>query len=375
MKTNWTSLLQYETFKMVKVKDRRLGCLYRSFQLAIFAYIIYSVLVNEGYLHKEPPVNGAVRISLQAPQTLSAPQYCNNPLPCVFWGANEIQFPSDNAGVAFLTTRAVVRRYTPPPGCNFLTPSTPSDRCIFNEKTTPFQIISNQSYIGDIEDYTLMIEHSIRGKATTIAVRNGLMDGELMASDGKTVVKSWTNATRMDENPYADGDIIKVSDLLTAAGADLDAPSTAPGANSTNGETYRSSGIVIVIVIEYRNVQFKKDKFAYVYLPRVIDGNEYKAVESLYQSDGSYILKERHGIRLVFQQHGEIGEFSFISLLTNIVAAFALFKVATIIVEVLMLNIVPEKRVYEKAKFEVTTGSDDLRKTSEKRLDNETELA
>ena len=130
-----------------------------------------------------------------------------------------------------------------------------------------------------------MIEHSIRGKATTIAVRNGLMDGKLMASDGKTVVKSWTNVTRMDENPYADGDIIKVSDLLTAAGANLDAPSTAPGANGTNGETYRSSGIVIVIVIEYKNVQFEKDKFAYVYLPRVIYGNEYKAVESLYQSD------------------------------------------------------------------------------------------
>ena len=48
-------------------------------------------------------------------------------------------------------------------------------------------------------------------------------------------------------------------------------------------------------------------------IPRVIEGNEYKAVESLYQSDGSHILKESHGIRLVFQQHGEIGEFSFIS--------------------------------------------------------------
>ena len=50
-----------------------------------------------------------------------------------------------------------------------------------------------------------------------------------MASDGKTVVKSWTNVTRMDENPYVDEDIIKVSNLLTAAGANLDAPSTTPG--------------------------------------------------------------------------------------------------------------------------------------------------
>ncbi|CAG8640043.1 11395_t:CDS:2 [Paraglomus brasilianum] len=134
------------------------------------------------------------------------------------------------------------------------------------------------------------------------------MDGKLVAADGKTVVKSWTNTTRMDENPYADG----VSDLLTAAGANLDAPSTAPGANSTDRETYRSS-----------------------------DGNEYKEVESLYQSDGSYILKERMAFDCI-------------------VAAFALFKVATIVVEVLMLNIVPEKRVYEKARFEVTTGSDDI---------------
>ena len=60
-----------------------------------------------------------------------------------------------------------------------------------------------------------MIKHSIRGKTTTIAVRSGLMDGKLMASDGKAVVKSWTNVTKMDETPYADGDIIKVSDLLT----------------------------------------------------------------------------------------------------------------------------------------------------------------
>ena len=86
--------------------------------------------------------------------------------------------------------------------------------------------------------------------------------------------------------------------------------------NGTDDETYRSLGIVTSLslwLIEYKNVQFEKDKFAYVYLPRVIDRNEYKAVESLYQSDGSYILKERHGIRLVFQQHGGIGEFSFIS--------------------------------------------------------------
>ncbi|CAG8481229.1 10275_t:CDS:2 [Paraglomus brasilianum] len=362
---------RYETFKIVKVQDQRLGILYRLFQLGIFVYILYTIIADEGYLRKEPPVNGAVRISLQAPSTLSAPPYCNNPLPCIYWGANEIQFPSDGAGVAFVTTRASVKRYPPPTGCNFLSPSSPTDPCIFDAKTTPFDFIANKSYIGDIENYTLMIEHSIRGQTTSIAVRNGIMDGKLMSADGKTVIKEWTNATRMAENSEADGDIVTVSDLLQAAGANLEAPSTAPGA--APGETYRSSGIVIVIVIEYTNVPFKKDELSYKYLPQVIDGNEYKTVENLYQSDGSYILKDRHGIRFVFQQHGQIGEFNMIALLQNIVAGFALFGLAAIIVEFLMLKLLPEKQLYEEAKFEATDDIDQMRKNKSHKLDDDEE--
>ncbi|CAG8674536.1 9378_t:CDS:2, partial [Racocetra fulgida] len=61
-----------------------------------------------------------------------------------------------------------------------------------------------------------MIEHSIRGKATSIALRNGLMDGELLSSDGKSL-RTITNATRMAMNPNADGDIFTIQELLTAA--------------------------------------------------------------------------------------------------------------------------------------------------------------
>ena len=258
--------------------------------------------------------------------------------------------------MAFITTRATVKSYTPPTGCNFLTPDTPSDPCIFDENKTPAQTLTNESYIGDIEDYTLMIEHSVRGRATSVAVRNGQMDGKLMSSNGKTVIKEWT---KTNEDPR---DIVKVSDLLLAAGTDLEAPSTDPGAQ--NGESYRSSGIVIIVVIEYRNVKLKKDKFSYKYLPRMIEGNEYKVVESLYQADGSYILKDRHGIRFVFAQHGEIGEFSFIALLENIVAGFALFKLATILVEIIMLKFLPEKDIYEDAKYEETNDLHELRKRS-----------
>ncbi|CAG8525665.1 12559_t:CDS:10 [Acaulospora morrowiae] len=337
--------------------NHRLGTLYRFFQLAILAYIIYTLIFKDGYLKKELPVPGAVRITLQAPTTLTRPNYCTSgSLPCVYWGANDIQYPSDGAGVAFLTTRVSVTNYPLPQGCSsFLNISDPSDRCFFNPKSPsiPPNVTIPKSYIGDIEDYTIMVEHSIRGEATSIAQRNGLMDGALMASDGKTLIKSFTNQTRMKVNPNADGDIFTVQEILTAANANLDGPSTAPGADKGSRETYRSSGIVIAIVIEYMNVRFRRDDIIYKYLPQAIDGNEYKAAQNVLNQDGSYTIIDRHGIRLVFQQHGSIGQFDFITLLINIVGALFLMKFAEIIVEFFMLYCSQNRKAYADAKYEI----------------------
>ncbi|CAG8596114.1 6772_t:CDS:10 [Ambispora leptoticha] len=334
------SILSYETFKIVKVQDKRLGALHRGFQLAIFAYIIYTIINSEGYFKKELPIPGAVRITLQAPKSFDAPDYCGE-IPCVYWGANDVQYPNDGAGVAFFATRVKVNKFDPPNNCNFLTASAPNDPCIFNPNIpTP---VVNISYIADIENYTIMIEHSIRGHTTDIGIRNGLngsMDGSLVGTNGN-VIKYWNTTSRQQDDPRADGDIMTVQQLLTAAGADLEAVSTAPGAKP--GETYRSSGIVIVIVIEYTNVPFKEDTITYTYRPQYIKGNEYKSIESIYQPNGGYLIKERHGLRLVFQQSGTIGRFDFISLLQNIVA-----------VEILMLKFLPEKDIYEQVKFETT---------------------
>ncbi|KAF0502323.1 P2X purinoceptor 4 [Gigaspora margarita] len=350
MAFDWRSIFEYETFKVVKVQDARLGVLYRLFQLTIAVYIIAEIFLKELYFQTEPPVPGAVRITLQAPDNLITPSYCNGPIPCTFWGANEILYPSDGAGVAFFTTRTSVTNYPNQPGCNTLRVSSPADPCFFKPTNNNVTILP-KSYIADIEDFTLMVEHSVRGKATSIAIRNGLMDGELVSFNG-TTIRKLTNATRTAINPRADGDIFSIQEILTAAGANLDSPSTAPGANKATGETYRSSGIVIVIIIEYKNVPFKKDEISYRYLPQVIDGNEYKVVENIYNTtDGSSTLIDRHGIRLVFQQHGTIGEFQFIALLTGLVASVALFKVAEVLVELIMLNLLPERNQYEEIKY------------------------
>ncbi|CAG8626449.1 10340_t:CDS:2 [Cetraspora pellucida] len=278
-------------------------------------------------INVEPPVPGAVRITLQAPPNFTIPSYCiGGRYPCVFWNADAIRFPDDGAGVAFFTTRVSSTNFAPPLGCDFSKAQSPSDRCFFdpnspNVRSTTFLPMS---FIGDIEDYTVMIEHSIRGKITSIAIRNGLLEGQLLSHNG-SVIRTITNATRMALNPRADGDIFTIKELLSAAGANLDSPSSAPGANKTAHESYRNSGIVIVIVIEYKNDGKDID---YKYIPQVIDGNEYKAIERIYNStDGSITL-----------------------------------KTAEFLVEFLMLWVLPEKEFYGIAKFQETDSFDEWRK-------------
>ncbi|CAG8572301.1 18984_t:CDS:10 [Gigaspora margarita] len=311
----------------------------------------------------EPPVPGAVRITLQAPPTFKVPSYCNGgTYPCVFWSEDAIRYPDDGAGVAFFTTRVSSTNYVPPPGCDFSKARLPTDPCFFdpNSPTIRRNTLVPTSFIGDIEDYTMMIEHSVRGKITSVAIRNGLLDGALMSHDGK-LIRNFNNATRMGNNSRADGDIFTVKEMLDAAGANLDGPSTAPGANKTIGEINRTSGIVVVIVIEYKNR----------YIPQVIEGNEYKAVERITNvTDGSVTLVNRHGIRFVFQQHGTIGQFDFLTLLTNIVGGLALFKLAEALVEFLMLMVLPEKEFYGIAKFQETNSFDEWREYK-KQLKNE----
>ena len=83
MKIDWDEVLSYETIAVVKIRDRRLGILYYTFLMAITIYvIIYQVIVQQGYLIKEPPIGGSIRISVKPPVfseigPLSKLSYCD----------------------------------------------------------------------------------------------------------------------------------------------------------------------------------------------------------------------------------------------------------------------------------------------------------
>jgi hypothetical protein len=117
------------------------------------------------------------------------------------------------------------------------------------------------------------------------------------------------------------------------------------------------------VVIDYQNQVRYPNQIKYGYWPSVIPGAEYKVLEVIRNPDNTVTEINRHGVKIVFQQTGSIGHFDMITLLINLVSAIALLKVASIIVEVLMLRFLPERKIYQSFKFEHTEDFGDLRKS------------
>ncbi|KAG0258989.1 cytochrome c oxidase subunit 1 [Mortierella polycephala] len=367
----------YETFKVLRVRDRRLGGLYRLFQATILLYVASSIIYQKRYLRTEDIVNGVVRVTLKAPTDgITAPDYCTTTsTPCVYWNENDILYEPGAAG-ALITTRAQMIQYGP---FDNQTPvSGATNQCDVNLPTiagcdphkAPMTLMLPTSFVADIERFTLMFEHSIRGQASGMQLRSGNMDsGVLRDAQSGEAIKTFVENTRYasvlagerkeddsDKTTRLAGDVMMVGDFLKAAGVNLDELSGSPAA--AFNETVRSSGVVVIVVIQYAAKGWNPNRISYEYLPKAIPDQEYKVIETIRNfRGGDRVEINRHGVRIVFSQTGQLGQFSLMTLLTNLVAAVALFKVANIIVELLMLRIHPQKKAYGRAKFESTKGT------------------
>ncbi|KAF9191957.1 cytochrome c oxidase subunit 1 [Haplosporangium sp. Z 11] len=365
--------------------SRRLGGLYRLFQATILLYVASSIIYQKRYLRTEDIVNGVVRVTLKAPTDgITTPDYCTTTsTPCVYWNENDILYEPGAAG-ALITTRAQMIQYGP---FDKQTPvSGSTNRCDVNLPTiagcdphqAPMTLMLPTSFVADIERFTLMFEHSIRGQASGMQLRSGNMEsGVLRDAQSGEVIKTFAENTRyvsglagerkeadFDETTRLAGDVMTVGDFLKAAGVNLGELSGSPAA--AVNETVRSSGVVVIVVIQYAAKGWNPNRISYEYLPKAIPDQEYKVIETIRNfRDGDRVEINRHGVRIVFSQTGQLGQFSLMTLLTNLVAAVALFKVANVIVELLMLRIHPQKKAYGRAKFENTKETKFNRKCNE----------
>ncbi|KAF9096448.1 cytochrome c oxidase subunit 1 [Mortierella sp. AD031] len=326
--------------------SRRLGGLYRLFQATILLYIASSIIYQQRYLKTENVINGAVRVTLRAPvDGVATPGYCKSPTssgqpqspslpgstpPCLYWSSNDILYEPGVDG-ALVTTRAQITQYGPFDNKS-ANNNNQQHQCDVNvpivagcdPHTAPRALLLPTSLVADIERFTLMLEHSIRGQATGLQIRSGNMEsGLLRDSESGQVLKTFTDQSRYvpattmtitkingsdatttattatasvgsSKMVHLAGDVMTVGEFLRAAGVNLDDISSSPSA-SVN-ETVRSSGVVVIVVIQYAAKGWNPNKISYEYLPKAIPDQEYKVIETIRDfRGGNRVEINRHG--------------------------------------------------------------------------------
>jgi len=362
---DFDKVFSYSTLKVVTIQDRRLGFLHYGFQLGIFIYIVvYTIVIQQRYLRTEAPY-GAIRSTLQEPLPPWNPAtnvpYClqnnatyngRNNLNCAYVLGQDAVYPPAAIDSIFITTRIRDTYYTTPPGCTstYGVPST-DVACAPSTAST----ISSRYYVSGIENYTVYIEHAIFGQTNKIAETNGGLKGELILHNSTKTIKF------EDKRP---ADIFSLQTILDASGlSSLEVPS-----NVTAGQNCRYDGVLILGVIKYSNRQRGSSQLKYSYEFFVLPGSDVVAQEptSINVGTGQTYARNRHGVRILFVVTGLIGRFDFPTLLTALVNGFVLLKVATTIVDLLLLYIMPQKDIYKKHKFEVTEDFSDVRAMNRK---------
>jgi hypothetical protein len=350
----------------VRIRDRKLGMLRMVFMLAIFAYIVvYVVWLNQGYLEVDTVV-GQVAHSLRWPRDADdkriplAPynfDYCteyyvyrNLPQPasarnCTVLDAAGLIYPELDDS-KFITTRITYE--TQHGNCLHMRYNDACVKAYTTENTT-------EVYAVGIEDFTLKVKHSMRAAQFYQETKDSKFTGTSLDMSGK--LENDDGDVFMRFSPSGSGNVIELRKLLEATGTDLDALTDH---QTSQGETMRHVGIVIMLTISYSNLDGLTEQPKFVMRasrqPRV-DG---KYIETTLSQDGVHrINRNRHGIKIVFLQTGSVGRFSFQALLIQLVSALGLLSVATLVTEIVMSKCCKFRKEYSQAKFVSTVDFSD----------------
>jgi hypothetical protein len=315
--------------------------------------LVYTVLIEKKYLLTERPI-GSIRLSLlkgKTPLALEDMEYCLTenrttlpngfPLvPCIYQDELFVVFPETEATAMLATTRYIYSEQELINNCSLTEDPTCAYESTFNETF----------FIADIEHFTLLIDHTVYAPIVGIQENAKALRGSMSYYNNTpmTLEGPPNNVIGQKNLP----DIVQIQTLLQAAGIEsLDQNSTY---NSTS--TMRYDGIVLMIFIEYSNTEtYDLDDISYTYKPTLITNTEFKSVEPI---EGPYMRQvyNRHGIRMIFVQDGLLGKFDYQVTLLTFVSGLGLLAISTLIVDVIAIYLLPQKRVYGDYKYQKTEG-------------------
>ena len=400
---DWDEAFAYTTVKMVRVHDRRLGILHYAFMGLIMAYIVvYVLIVSKEYMLVDLP-EGTVRLGLLPPKACpdeAAGQcdgfrrlptdlpYCTGgpvapgllmpaPFECRYEDESFVVWPPVEQRGFFAATRITERQQQLPGTCDSTGPDGPRpDPSCFDWE--PAAGTAEQVYYpAQIEWFTAFIDHTMTASRLGLSYSwpsEGLFCRGIFDSEGKQLepCDDYANvdACRAANVTLETGrrNIVPVKTLLRAAGIDdLDTRGDVgceSNVVSPGCESFRYSGLILQVNIEYNNKwSFDATQVEYRITVDHIKNSEFQANELVSEGadNRTRTVNNRHGLRVVFRQIGEVGKFDPQTCLINMVTALGLLAAATTFVDALMVYVLPQKKVYSEAKVQDVEVSDPAR--------------
>ncbi|XP_043938842.1 P2X purinoceptor 1 isoform X2 [Protopterus annectens] len=357
---------EYDTPRMVLVKDKKVGVTFRLIQLCVLVYIIGWVFIYERGYQSVDGIISSVSIKMKGlaytntsatgPRVLDVPDY-------VFPSQGDTSFV---LMTNFIMTPRQKQDYCPEsPDAGSCTsddncsPGQPrryadgyrTGRCIqYDAKTRSCEIfgwcpvendscIPNPPVLKEAENFTLFIKNSIRFTKFKVTRRN------LVESINNTYLKTCNYNEKTD--PLCP--IFRIGDLVKQTGQDF-----------TN---MALQGGVLGIVIDWDCNLDWQVRFCiptYQFYGLYVDSKE-KVSEGFNFRYGKYYVdangtERRHlfkvfGIQLDIMVHGKAGKFDIIPTMTTIGSGIGIFGVATVVCDLLLLHILPRRKYYKLRKF------------------------
>lgn len=360
------NVFSYDTFKMVTIRDRYLGFLHHSLQLGILLYIVvYVIFIQKEFLKLEDAI-GIVRLSVKNTSNLAdyidpgTEAYCDTPPAntgkpiCIFPPIDQI---SDGSGQSiFISTHVYKTDYSA--SCD------PDLR-----DCHPLPVNGTREYfVANLMDLNVSLDHSVQVDFEGQAPLGHL---QWLKDPGALGDPEWADCRDCAPNRFQSlsADNIPLEALLRAARLNLDATANdylKDLPEYTGPADFRSFGAVLLLQVVYENRQhyFRgSPPIKYYYQPRLITNIDDYLTESVYTAyPYNRTVIYRKGLHIIGIIAGELGHFTFQTLLIQLTTSLALMKVATTAVDLIAINILPAKILYRKAKYEKTEDFSDLKR-------------
>lgn len=441
--TDVDAVFAYQTPKAVKIKDRTLGLTRLWLTLAIFLYIVVFQVAYNGEHFEEEAIDGLHRLQFQQPtkghcnpmdvqcdDNFASPMtlpYCTQYVgdqPATFQKQCILK---DALGLPIVLPGGVlvptyIEKFAQVKVC----PSDEED-CVKEyryannvsrratlERGTGEATARNAAFVNDVEDFSLMIDHSFSTRSGSMGFDDFKMQGYYLdySADGENyekkpmkcehehcerlglefpqVTSSPSNGSiarrlgrrqerqadsflEVDEGDdkfsgrrvfsIKDGDVMSFKTLLAIAARPSVGTEHPVGGYTLDdvvnekGETRRLRGAAVVITIRYSNfahwrIFSVKERPEYTLSVQLRPAEEFKTIFISEQAPAAREVEKAYGTYVIVQQVGNIQTFSALNALIVITPALGLLAMANVLTDFLALYVMPRSEVYGELKYQ-----------------------